>query len=118
LGRRSDAARISRTAIGPLEVFGATSPEDPGVPLPIETAVRHLPRIQLDPEEAIAAGHGRILGPAGIDGPYGVYAPDGRLIGIYRDDFTKATPEMILAPGAEPHEPDDPADLSGPADVR
>jgi tRNA pseudouridine55 synthase len=115
LGCGAHLTRLRRTAIGPLEVFGATAPEDPGVPLPIETAVRHLPRIQLDPEEAIAAGHGRILGPAGIVGPYGVYAPDGRLIGIYRDDFTKATPEMILAPGADPY---DPADLSGPADVR
>jgi tRNA pseudouridine55 synthase len=107
--------RLRRTAIGPLTVAGARPPEDPGALLPVETAVRHLPRIELDPEEAVAAGHGRILGPAGIEGPYGVYAPDGRLVGIYRDDLTKATPEMILAPAAEPG---DPAELSGPADVR
>ena len=51
--------------------------------------------------EAEAAGHGRVLGPAGVEGPYGVYGPGGRLIGIWRDDGPKARPEMVLAPGAE-----------------
>ena len=89
--------RLRRTAIGRLDVLDATTPDEPGTPLPVETAVAHLPRVDLDPEEAKAVGFGRILGPAGIDGPYGVYAPDGRLAGIYRDDLTKAKPEMILA---------------------
>ena len=31
-------------------------------------------------------------------GPYRAIAPDGRLIGIYRDDGAKAVPEIILAP--------------------
>jgi tRNA pseudouridine55 synthase len=115
LGCGAHLTRLRRTAIGPLTVAGATPPEDPGALLPVETAVRHLPRVELDPEEAVAAGHGRILGPAGIEGPYGVYAPDGRLVGIYRDDLTKAVPEMILSPAGEPGGP---ADLSGPPDVR
>ena len=106
--------RLRRTAIGPLSIGQATSPEDPGVPLPSSAAVAHLPRIELDPEEAIAAGHGRVLGPAGIAGPYGVYAPDGTLIGIYRDDMAKAIPEMILAPNIQE---DDRADPGGPARV-
>jgi len=46
----------------------------------------------------VAASHGRILGPAGVDGPYGVYDPAGRLIGIWRDDDGKARAEMVLAP--------------------
>jgi len=98
-----------------LLVAAATPPEDPGELLPVETAVGHLPKVELEPEEAIAAGLGRILGPAGIDGPYGVYTPDGRLIGIYRDDLTKAKAEMILAPAGKQ---DDPAGSGGPADVR
>ncbi len=60
----------------------------------------HLPRVTLEPEEAVAAGHGRVLGPAGIAGPYGVYAPDGRIVGVYRDDGAKARPLVILAPAS------------------
>ncbi len=97
VGCGAHLTRLRRTAIGSLDVIDATPPDDPAPPLPVETAVAHLPRVDLDPEEVIAAGFGRILGPAGIDGPYGVYAPDGRLVGIYRDDLTKAKPEMILA---------------------
>ena len=107
LGCGAHLTRLRRTAIGPLLVSGATTPQDPGSPLPIAAAVAHLPKLQLDPEEAIAAGYGRILGPAGIEGPYGVYGQDGRLIGIYRDDHAKAKPEMILAETADPPHPGD-----------
>ncbi len=88
---------LRRTAIGPFAVGDAVTPDAPGEPLPLETAVGHLPRLELSHEEAIAAGHGRILGPAGIEGPYGVYDPERRLIGVYRDEGTKARPEVILA---------------------
>ncbi len=89
---------LRRTAIGPFSVDTATTPEEPGAPLPLERAVGHLPRFDLEHEEAIAAGHGRILAPAAIEGPYGVYDPEGRLIGVYRDDGPKARPLVILAP--------------------
>ena len=52
----------------------------------------------LHEEEARVAVHGCCLGPAGIAGPYRAIAPDGRLIGIYRDQGMKAVPEVILAP--------------------
>ena len=46
----------------------------------------------------LTGGHVRIdLGPAGVDGPYRVYGPDGTLVGIYQDDGPKAVPELILA---------------------
>jgi tRNA pseudouridine55 synthase len=61
-------------------------------------AVAHLPRFSLEREEAIAASHGRILAPASIAGPYTVVDPDGRLIGIYEDEGSKARPLVILAP--------------------
>ena len=53
-------------------------PPDAATPLPIERAVAHLPRICVEPEEARSGAHGRILGPAGIEGPYAVFGPDGR----------------------------------------
>jgi tRNA pseudouridine55 synthase len=90
--------RLRRESIGPFEAFNATPPQEPGSPLPVEVAVAHLPRVSLDPEEAIAAGHGRILGPSGIDGPHGVYDDTDRLIGVYEDEGTKARPLVILAP--------------------
>jgi tRNA pseudouridine55 synthase len=98
LGCGAHLTALRRTAIGPFDVAAATTPNEPGQPLPLERAVAHLPRFDLEHEEAIAAGHGRILAPAAIEGPYGVYDPDGRLIGVYRDDGAKARPLVILAP--------------------
>lgn len=97
LGCGAHLVRLRRTAIGPFRVEDA-EPPGRGEPLPIERAVAHLPSVRLDPEEARAAAHGRVLGPAGIDGPYGVYAPDGALRGIYRDAGASARPEVVLAP--------------------
>ncbi len=101
LGCGAHLTRLRRTAIGPFEVADATPPDAPGTPLPLERAVAHLPRLDLDVEEAIAAGHGRILGPAGIAGAYTVFGPQG-LIGIYEDEATKGKPLMILASAGAP----------------
>jgi tRNA pseudouridine55 synthase len=87
---------LRRTAIGPYRVEDAVTPDGIEAPLPIERAVAHLPRLELEPEEARAASNGTILAPAAIDGPYGVFGPDGRLIGIYEDDGAKARPSVIL----------------------
>lgn len=97
LGCGAHLTALRRTAIGPFSAVDGVDPEAPGEPLPLERAVDHLPRLDLGDEEAVAAGHGRVLGPAGISGPYTVFGPDGRLIGIYADDGPKARPEMIVA---------------------
>ena len=99
LGCGAHLTALRRTAIGPFEVAAATSPGDPGEPLPLEQAVAHLPRFPLEEEEAIAASHGRILAPADLEGPYGVYDLDGHLIGVYLDEGSKSRPLVILAPG-------------------
>jgi tRNA pseudouridine55 synthase len=98
LGCGAHLTRLVRTAIGPFALAEAVGPDRVETPLPIERAVAHLPGIRVGAEEARVAANGSILGPAGIDGPYGVYAPDGRLIGVYRDAVGKATPETILPP--------------------
>jgi tRNA pseudouridine55 synthase len=98
LGCGAHLIALRRTAIGPFDVAGAADPREPGEPEPIERAVAHLPKLPLEDEEASAASHGRILAPAAIDGPYGVYDRGGRLIGVYRDDGGKARPLVILAP--------------------
>jgi tRNA pseudouridine55 synthase len=98
LGCGAHLAALRRTAIGPFGVEEARPPDDPGPLLPLERAVGHLAAVTLDENEATAAGHGRVLGPAGIRGPYRAVGPDGTLIGIYRDEGAKAVPEVILAP--------------------
>jgi len=89
---------LRRTAIGPYSVDDAVAPDCAGEPLPLDAAVGHLPRLDLDADEAVAASHGRPLGPAGLTGPYGVFGPDGLLIGVYEDDGPRARPQVILAP--------------------
>jgi tRNA pseudouridine55 synthase len=98
LGCGAHLSRLRRMAIGPFRVDDATAPDAPGAPRPLALAVAHLPRLSLDEHEAIAARHGRILGPAGIEGPYAVFDPDGELIGVYADDGTTGRPQVILAP--------------------
>jgi tRNA pseudouridine55 synthase len=89
---------LRRTAIGPYSVDDAVAPDRAGEPLPLDAAVGHLPRLDIDADEAVAASHGRPLGPAGLTGPYGVFGPDGHLIGVYEDDGPRARPQVILAP--------------------
>jgi len=96
LGCGAHLVRLRRTAIGPFRVEDA-HPAGVGEPLPIERAIEHLPSVHLDTEEARAASHGRLLGPAGIDGPYAVFGPDGALKGIYRDAGASARPQVVLA---------------------
>ena len=98
LGCGAHLTRLRRTAIGSFSAAAATAPDDPGTPMPIEGAVAHLPRVELGLEESKAASNGRVLAPAGIDGPYGVFGPEGRLIGVWRDHGAQARPDSVLAP--------------------
>jgi tRNA pseudouridine55 synthase len=98
LGCGAHLTRLRRTAIGPYRVEDAVAPAD-AVPLAVERAVEHLPRVALSADEARAASNGSILAPSGLEGPYGVFAPGGRLVGIYEDDGAKARPQVIL-PGS------------------
>jgi tRNA pseudouridine55 synthase len=98
LGCGAHLTALRRTAIGPFDVAEAGPPDAAVAPLPIERALDHLPRVVLEPEEAVAAAHGRILGPAGIVGPYAVVGPHDRLIGVWEDEGTKGRPLVVLPP--------------------
>ncbi len=99
LGCGAHLARLRRTAIGPFRVEDAAPPEAPGAPLPPSAAVAHLPARTLGEEEARAAVHGRPLPPLGLPGPHRVHAPDGSLLGVYRDVGDRAVAEVVLVPG-------------------
>ena len=96
LGCGAHLTTLRRTAIGPYTVANAASPASLGPLRPLEDAVAHLPRISVSEDEARAAANGTILAPAGLEGPYAVFGPDDLLIGIYRDEGSKARPEVIL----------------------
>lgn len=96
LGCGAHLRRLRRTAIGPYRVEDAVATDAVLAPLPLAAAVAHLPRVQLEPDEARAASNGSILAPAGVEGPYAVFGPGERLIGIYRDEGAKARPEVVL----------------------
>lgn len=96
LGVGAHLIRLVRTRIGSFRLADARPLDDPGAPLPVERAVAHLPRMELDEEEARAARHGRPLGPPGAPGFHAAFDPDGRLIGVYRDCGTTACPEVVL----------------------
>ena len=99
LGCGAHLARLVRTRIGPFGLDQAVTPNRIRYPRPVEAAVAHLPSMRLEhPDEARAAGNGACLAPAGIDGPYALFSPDGRLIGIWRDTGARSCPEMVLAP--------------------
>jgi tRNA pseudouridine55 synthase len=107
LGTGAHLTRLVRTRIGPFRLDDAAPPDRRGTLLPVERSVAHLPRLDLELEEATAAQHGRPLAPAGIEGPYAVFDPDRRLIGVYRDEGARARPEVILSRELKQASPDE-----------
>ena len=57
-----------------------------------------FPRRDLTAEESAAAGHGRALAPAGIDGVYAATAPDGRVIALLADDGSRTRSVVVVRP--------------------
>jgi len=98
LGCGAHLTRLVRTRIGPFRLSDAAPPDAPGSPLPLDRAVAHLPAVTLQDEEVRPARNGATLGPAGIDGPYAVRDPGGKLVGVYRDRGAKAVAEVVVAP--------------------
>jgi len=98
LGCGAHLTSLRRTAIGPFRVEDARPPDDPGAPAEPAAVLGHLPAIAVTDEEAVAVSHGRVLGPAGIEGPYRVHGPGGALLGIYHDEGPKSVPDVILEP--------------------
>jgi tRNA pseudouridine55 synthase len=98
LGCGAHLVALRRTRVGQFSLDEAVPLDAVGSPLPVEQAVRHLPSVRRDhPDKANAASNGRPLAPSGIEGPYAVLDPDGRLVAVYRDDHARAVPEMVLA---------------------
>jgi tRNA pseudouridine55 synthase len=98
LGCGAHLTRLVRTRTGPFLLKDAVPPDEVDIPLSIERAVDHLPRMELTDDEAEAARHGRPLGPPGEPGFHAAFDPAGRLVGVYRDCDTRACPEVVIPP--------------------
>jgi tRNA pseudouridine55 synthase len=89
--RRSRIGAFAVTEAATLDELGESADTAAAVDAvllpPAATAARFLPVVDLDEQEAIDLGHGKVVTPVG-GGPEGVpvaaVAPDGRLVGIAR----------------------------------
>jgi len=63
-----------------------------------EACLLIFPRRDLTAEEAEAAGHGRPLAAAGIDGVYTACAADGRVIALLRDEGPATKSVVVIRP--------------------
>jgi tRNA pseudouridine55 synthase len=63
-----------------------------------EACLLLFPRRALSAEEAEAAGNGRALTPAGIDGVYAAHTADGRVIALLRDDGPRTKSVVVVRP--------------------
>lgn len=63
-----------------------------------EACLLIFPRRDLSAAEAEAAGNGRSLPPAGIDGVYAACDPDGRVMALLRDEGARTKSVVVIRP--------------------
>jgi tRNA pseudouridine55 synthase len=63
-----------------------------------EACLQMFPQRQLSVEEAEAAGNGRPLTPAGIDGVYAAHTAEGEVIALLRDDGPRTKSVVVIRP--------------------
>jgi tRNA pseudouridine55 synthase len=103
LGVGGHLTALRRTRVGPFTLERARSLEaleaDPVLSLPLDDAVAvAFPRREVELALAVDLSHGKPLPPVSIEGTYGVFAPDGRVIGLVAEREGMARPVVVLAP--------------------
>jgi tRNA pseudouridine55 synthase len=97
LGGGAHLRNLRRTAVGDFTLAEAGPPDECEL-LPVATAVRTLPRVEIDDATAALVANGRVLGAFDGDGPWALFRSDGALIAVYepfRDGAAK--PAVVLA---------------------
>jgi tRNA pseudouridine55 synthase len=94
---------LRRTRVGPFAITRALTLDDladqPRLSHSLDEAcLLVFPRRDLTAAEAEAAGHGRALTPAAIDGLYAAAGPDGRVIALLRDQGDRTKSVVVLRP--------------------
>jgi tRNA pseudouridine55 synthase len=103
LGVGGHLTALRRTRVGPFELDRARSLEElaeqPRLSWTLDDAcLLVFPCRALTAEEAEAAGHGRPLSPAGIDGVYAATDVDGRVIALLRDEGSRTKSVVVIRP--------------------
>jgi tRNA pseudouridine55 synthase len=104
LGVGGHLTALRRTAVGQFTLDQAVTLDEladggDAAAIPLAAAVeRLLARRDADAAEARALSHGGPLAAVGLAGPYGVFAPDGRVLAIVSESGGRARPEVVLAP--------------------
>jgi len=104
LGVGGHLTALRRTRVGPFDLAQALTLEelaaraDP-VAVSLDAAVAAaFPRRDVDAAAADRLGHGGKLPPAGLDGPYGAFDPDGHVIALIEERDGMARPVVVFAP--------------------
>ncbi|OBI59838.1 tRNA pseudouridine(55) synthase TruB [Mycobacterium sp. E796] len=103
LGVGGHLTALRRTRVGRFGLDQARSLDDlaeaPRLTLTLDDAcLLMFPRRDLSAEEALAAGNGRALSPAGIDGVYAATDAGGRVIALLRDEGSRTRSVVVLRP--------------------
>jgi tRNA pseudouridine55 synthase len=90
--------RVGRFGLGEARALDELA-ESPRLTWSLDEVCRLMfPLRDLTAEEAEAAGNGRALPPAGIDGVYAAGAPDGRVIALLRDEGSRTKSVVVIRP--------------------
>ncbi|WP_068185039.1 tRNA pseudouridine(55) synthase TruB [Mycobacterium sp. UM_CSW] len=103
LGVGGHLTALRRTRVGRFSLDQAHTLDDlaeaPRLTLTLDDAcLLMFPRRDLSAGEALAAGNGRALAPAGIDGVYAATDADGRVIALLRDEGPRTRSVVVLRP--------------------
>ena len=100
LGPGAHVAELRRTSVGAFTIDAAIAMDaiSPAALRPMEDAVAGYPRRSVDADGARALVHGKALEPAGINGVYAVFGPDG-LVAMAEDRGEEARSLCVLTQG-------------------
>jgi tRNA pseudouridine55 synthase len=103
LGVGGHLTSLRRTRVGRFGLDQSHSLDDlagqPRLSLTLDEAcLLMFPRRELSAGEAEAAGNGRSLSRAGIDGVYAATDPDGRVIALLRDEGSRTKSVVVIRP--------------------
>lgn len=97
LGGGAHLRHLRRTRVGRFTLADSASIDDAAL-LPIDTAVQHLARVDVDAATAGLVAHGRVLPAPDGDGPWALFDPDAELIAVYeRFGERDAKPVVVLS---------------------
>jgi tRNA pseudouridine55 synthase len=103
LGVGGHLMALRRTTVGPFSLAKARTldqlEEKPELSLDLDAAVAAaFPRRDLDAATAKAVRHGQRIPAAGVEGTYGLFGPDGRVLALAADEQGVSRAVVVLLP--------------------